>query len=144
MSGHRLDVEAKNKSCDNILFSISIPADSRAPIVQDLLRQCLANFPHQVIEVTVSASSSAGVAGESFMEYDARREFRRDFAKRTQAGIAAAKARGVQLGRRPKELPPKFVSIAAQWKAKEISSRKAAQKLGVSPPTFLKWIREQT
>jgi len=142
MSGRRLNLEAKNRCCDNILFSISIPADSRAPIVQELLKKCLDTFPHSDIELTVSAGSSAGVAGESFMEYDARREFRRNFAQRTQAGIAAAKARGVQFGRRPKKLPHNFDKVAAQWKAKELSSRKAAQMLGVSPPTFLKWMRE--
>ena len=141
---HRLDLVARNRAADNVLFSISIPRDSRAPIVQELLKKCLDSFPHSDIEVIISAGSSAGVAGDPFMAYDAAREFRREFTKRTQEGIAAAKERGVRFGRRPKKLPPKFAAVAAEWKAKAISSRKAAQKLGVSAGTFLKWVREQT
>lgn len=67
----------------------------------------------------------------------------REFINRRQAeGIAAAKARGVQFGRRPMERPPHFGSLAAAWQRGEISARKAAACLGVSHPTFLRWARE--
>ena len=64
----------------------------------------------------------------------------RDFTRQRQAeGIAAAKARGVQFGRRPKEVPEGFEAVLKKWKSDEISARKAGQILGVARQTFLKW-----
>ncbi len=45
----------------------------------------------------------------------------------------------ITLGRKPMEKPAGFPAIYAQWKAGKISARKAAETLGVSAPTFLKW-----
>jgi DNA invertase Pin-like site-specific DNA recombinase len=59
--------------------------------------------------------------------------------QRTMEGLAAARARGVTLGRKPMKKPKGFPAIHAQWKAGKISARKAAETLGVSAPTFLKW-----
>ena len=64
----------------------------------------------------------------------------REFIKRRQAeGIAAAKARGVKFGARPKERPEQFEAYHELWKRGEISARKAARALGVSHKTFLRW-----
>lgn len=67
----------------------------------------------------------------------------REFIKRRQAeGIAAAKAKGVRFGVKPKEKPQDFQIYLEQWKCGEISARAAAKALNVTHPTFLKWIRE--
>lgn len=67
----------------------------------------------------------------------------REFIKRRQAeGIAAAKAKGVRFGARPKERPPEFEACLKQWKQGELSARAAAQMLDVSHPTFLRWAQE--
>ena len=64
----------------------------------------------------------------------------REFIRQRQAeGIAAAKARGVVFGRRPMERPAEFESVLAEWKAGNISARKAAAALGVTHRTFIKW-----
>ena len=63
--------------------------------------------------------------------------------QRTLEGLAAARARGVRLGRRPLAKPPAYESIHAQWKSKQLSARQAAKALGISAPTFLKWVREE-
>ena len=67
------------------------------------------------------------------------REFIRE---RQREGIAAARARGVHLGRKPKEKPDNFPSVSRRWRDGDLSARKAAEQLGVSPHTFVKWVRE--
>lgn len=67
----------------------------------------------------------------------------REFIHQRQAeGIAAAKARGVQFGRKPMERPPEFQSILERWKNKQCSARKAAKMLGITHRTFIKWASE--
>lgn len=67
----------------------------------------------------------------------------REFIRQRQAeGIAAAKARGVQFGRKPMERPPEFQNVLTDWKNKQCSARKAAERLGITHRTFLKWAEE--
>ena len=67
----------------------------------------------------------------------------REFNHQRQAeGIAAARARGVVLGRRKLEMPEKFYDLAEQWEQGGISSRRAAITLGVSYQTFLRRAKE--
>ena len=64
----------------------------------------------------------------------------REFIRQRQAeGIAAAKARGVHMGRRPMAIPESFVPVYIRWKQGEISGREAARVLGVAQHTFTKW-----
>ncbi len=66
-----------------------------------------------------------------------------EFIRQRQAeGIAAAKARGIRFGRKPKEKPPEFQMVLEQWRAGKLSARKAATRLGVACRTFLKWTSE--
>jgi DNA invertase Pin-like site-specific DNA recombinase len=59
--------------------------------------------------------------------------------QRTMEGIAAAKARGVQFGSKPMEKPSGFEAVREAWESGDISEREAAERLGVSRPTFHKW-----
>ncbi len=64
----------------------------------------------------------------------------REFIRQRQAeGIAAAKARGIRFGRKPLPLPEGFAEIRTRWNSGELSARKAAELLGVTHKTFLKW-----
>lgn len=64
----------------------------------------------------------------------------REFIRQRQAeGIAAAKARGVRFGRRPKQPPDGFEQLRQLWQTGQISARAAAQRLGVARNTFVKW-----
>ncbi len=68
----------------------------------------------------------------------------REFIRQRQAeGIAAAKARGIHMGRKPMEVPDMFASVYARWQQKEISGREAAKVLGVAQHTFTKWASSQ-
>ena len=67
----------------------------------------------------------------------------REFIRKRQAeGIAAAKARGEHLGRRPKEKPDDYPAIYSLWKEGDISARHAAMRLGVNHKTFIKWTQQ--
>ena len=67
----------------------------------------------------------------------------REFIKRRQAeGIAAAKARGVQFGARPKLKPAEFGIVLMAWQQGMLSAREAGKRVGVSHTTFLRWARE--
>lgn len=67
----------------------------------------------------------------------------REFIRQRQAeGIAAARERGVQFGRRPAEKPPEYEMIHRAWQQGVISARSAAERMGVAPNTFLKWAKE--
>ena len=67
----------------------------------------------------------------------------RDFIRQRQAeGIAAAKERGVQFGRRPKPIRKDFSAVLEEFRSGKLTSRQAAASMGVSPSTFYKWIRE--
>ena len=70
-------------------------------------------------------------------------ETERAFIHQRQAeGIALAKARGVQLGRKRLDLPDEFENIYILWKQGELSGRKAAEYLGVSHATFYRRCQE--
>lgn len=67
----------------------------------------------------------------------------REFIRQRQAeGIAAAKARGVHFGRKAIELPNNFEECRELWRQGQISSRQAAQMLGVSQSTFVRWLKK--
>lgn len=68
----------------------------------------------------------------------------REFIHQRQAeGIAAAKARGVKFGRKPKERPAEYEHLRDEWRAGRISARAAAQKLGITHRTFIKWVEQK-
>ena len=68
----------------------------------------------------------------------------REFIHQRQAeGIAAAKARGVKFGRKPKERPAEYEHLRDEWRAGRISARAAARQLGVAHPTFMKWVEQE-
>lgn len=78
-----------------------------------------------------------------FLSYVAQTE--REFIRQRQAeGIAAAKLRGVQFGRKPKEKPPEYPTVLEAWRRQELSARAAAARLGVMHKTFQKWAEQDT
>ena len=65
----------------------------------------------------------------------------REFIRQRQAeGISAARERGVRFGRDPLEFP----LVYREWRAKKLGSRAAAERLGVSQTTFLKWAKAES
>ena len=68
----------------------------------------------------------------------------REFIRQRQAeGIVAAKERGVHFGREAAPVSENFPQTLAEWRAKKLGSRAAAERLGVSQTTFLKWARAE-
>ena len=67
----------------------------------------------------------------------------REFIHQRQAeGIAAAKAKGIQFGRKAKIKPSNYDEVLSDWKQNKISAREAGRRLGVHHLTFLKWARQ--
>lgn len=61
----------------------------------------------------------------------------REFIRQRQAeSIAAARAKGVQFGRKPDALPPRFEEICSLYVSGQLSVRKAAKELGLSKSSF--------
>lgn len=68
----------------------------------------------------------------------------REFIRQRQAeGIVAAKERGVHFGREAAPVSEGFPEILAEWRAKKLGSRAAAERLGGSQTTFLKWAKAE-
>lgn len=67
---------------------------------------------------------------------------RENIKRRQKEGIHAAKCRGVQFGRPRKNIPDNFDDVKGKWEKSEINSRQAAQILGISQNTFLRWSHE--
>ena len=66
----------------------------------------------------------------------------REFIKQRQTeGIAAAKARGVHLGRLPSVRPEAYAECRKRWRNGTLSARAAGKLLGVAHTTFLNWVR---
>lgn len=71
-------------------------------------------------------------------------ETERSFIRiRQNEGIAIAKAKGVQFGRRKAEVPNEFQNYYQLWIQGEISLREAAAKLEMSSSTFYRRCKEQ-
>lgn len=67
---------------------------------------------------------------------------RENIRRRQAEGIAAAKLRGVRFGRERLEMPEEFADYVEQWQSGKMSSRIAAQELGISYQTFLRRAKE--
>ena len=121
---HQLDIITKEKEAAIVVIDLPL-LDTRNKYGDDLTAKLISNLVIQVFSYVAET--------ERNMNH-----------QRTMEGLAAARARGVKLGRKPKDKPKGYESVFAQWQNKSLSARKAAEKLEVSPPTFLKWAREQT
>lgn len=73
----------------------------------------------------------------------ARKDLSEEHRLKMEKGIEEAKKRGVRFGRPPKARPKEFSQVKAAWMHKEITSRMAAKKLGISQDTFLRWCRSE-
>lgn len=62
--------------------------------------------------------------------------------KRQEEGLAAAKAKGVKLGRPAVQLPSNWDSVIQQWKAGDIKAVEAMKLTGIKKNTFYKLAKE--
>ena len=115
----QLDIITKEKEAAIVVIDLPL-LDTRNKYGDDLTAKLISNLVIQVFSYVAET--------ERNMNH-----------QRTLEGLAAARARGVTLGRKPMKKPKGFPAIHAQWQAGKISARKAAEALGVSAPTFLKW-----
>lgn len=75
------------------------------------------------------------------LSYVAQTE-REHIRQRQAEGIAAAKERGVQFGRKKIPMPDDFTSVVTQWENHELTANAAAAQLGISSRTFVRRANE--
>lgn len=68
---------------------------------------------------------------------------RANIKQRQAEGIAAAKVKGVELGRPKAQKPPNWEEVIGQWKAGEITATKAMELTGTKRTTFYKLLGAQ-
>ena len=71
----------------------------------------------------------------ALLSYVAETEYQ-TIHQRHAEGIAAAKARGVKLGRPPRPLPENFHDVYQRWKAEKISTEEAARLVNMPASTL--------
>lgn len=71
----------------------------------------------------------------ALLSYVAETEYR-TIHQRQAEGIAAARARGIKLGRPPRPLPENFHVVYQRWKAGKISTEEAARQVNMPASTF--------
>ena len=69
-------------------------------------------------------------------------DIEKERSRKVSEGQDAAKRRGVHIGARRKEPPEEFPKYKEDWENKIISAKEAGRRLGISPNTFLRWVRE--
>jgi len=67
---------------------------------------------------------------------------RENIRKRQAQGIAAAKARGVHMGRPEKKVPENFPEIVKAWEKNKITFQEAMERSGLGKTTFYRRVRE--
>ena len=67
---------------------------------------------------------------------------RENIRKRQEQGIAAAKARGVHMGRPVKDVPDNFGALVKRWEKKKISLGDVLRECKISEATFYRRLRE--
>lgn len=118
----QLDIITREKGAAIVVIDLPL-LDTRNKYGNDLTAKLISNLVIQVFSYVAET--------ERIMNH-----------QRTMEGLAAARARGVKFGRRPMQKPQGYEEAFVKWTAKELSARKAAELLGVSTPTFLKWVKE--
>lgn len=118
----QLEIITREKNAAIVVLELPL-LDTRQKKADDLTAKLISNLVIQVFSYVAET--------ERHMNH-----------QRTMEGLAAAKRRGVRLGRRPVEKPSHFAFVRDAWAAGKISEREAAVRLGVSRPTFHKWTHE--
>lgn len=118
----QLDIITREKEADIVILDMPL-IDTRSKHSDDLTGKFILNLVIQIFSYV------------AHMERNMNNQ-------RTMEGIAAARARGVQFGRPPLTRPKNFEVIRAAWERGTLSEHKSAQLLGVSRPTFHKWVHE--
>ena len=78
----------------------------------------------------------------NLLSYTAQNEYE-SIKKRQAQGIAAARARGVHMGRPAKRCPENFKELASQWERGKLATKEFMRQTGLSENTLYRRLREQ-
>lgn len=108
------DIKADIKVLDMALLDTTLHKDLLGTFISDLILQVLA--------------------------YVAEQE-RQNIKQRQAEGIAVAKAQGKHLGRPKAVMPENFEEVYKEWKAGQITAKKAMEELGLKRTTFYEFVK---
>ncbi len=117
----------------NIRFS---PTEDRAEL-KNQMQNLAGEIAAGLTKLEPAESKELLEAFVSALLLSVSKESRREERRQKQAeGIAAARARGVRLGRPRVTLPENFYEVCIAWKNREISLSNAAKACGMPESTF--------
>lgn len=97
----------------------------------------------QLISLKENIDTTTAVGKLMLTMIGAINEFEREnLRERQKEGIERAKLKGKYAGRKPIPKPKNWEKIYGQYKIREITAKKAYEKLGVSKPTFYNMIKK--
>lgn len=96
----------------------------------------------EILWIRKDALASAGLGKETVaLLMRISRDGKEERRQRQARGIAAARARGVRLGRPEAEMPEDFGRIVTEWESKRISLEGALRLCGISRATFFRRLK---
>lgn len=119
---HQLDIITREKNASIVVLDLPI-LNSQNKYGDDLTAKLVLNLVIQIFSYVAQ------------MEREMNH-------RRTMEGIAAAKSKGIKLGRKTIIKPDNYEIVRMRWANGEIVESEAARILGVSRPTFHKWTHE--
>ena len=99
----------------------------------------IVTLEHPVIDTRPKKQEAEKTAAEFLILLT---EIEKERSRKVIEGQVAAKRRGVRMGARRKEPPEDFPKYKEDWENKILSAKEAGKRLGISPNTFLRWVRE--
>jgi DNA invertase Pin-like site-specific DNA recombinase len=99
----------------------------------------------QLVSLCEEINTKSATGKLTFRVFATLAQFERNLIReRTQAGLAAARARGRTGGAKPKTTKKQDAQMLAQWESRKFTAAEIADQFGISVPTFFRRMRPKS